>query len=142
MQNIKSRGNKGDTSTRHTVKTSMQGPMQIILNGNSELKKVFFLVIFRNISSIRSSHRGSVVTNPTSIHVDAGSCDRCPYSMVRIQHYRELWHRPTATAPIEPLAWELPYAAGAALKRKKERNISSIKRSLQLWTQNTLMHPK
>ena len=25
-----------------------------------------------------------------------------------------LWHRPVATAPIQPLAWEPPYAAGAA----------------------------
>ena len=25
-----------------------------------------------------------------------------------------LWHRLTATAPIQPLAWEPPYAAGAA----------------------------
>jgi len=25
-----------------------------------------------------------------------------------------------ATAPIRPLAWELPYAAGAALIRQKE----------------------
>jgi len=25
-----------------------------------------------------------------------------------------LWHRPVATAPIQPLAWESPYAAGAA----------------------------
>src|SRR5512136_595540 len=25
-----------------------------------------------------------------------------------------LWHRPVATALIRPLAWELPYAAGAA----------------------------
>ena len=24
-----------------------------------------------------------------------------------------LWHRPAATAPIRPLAWELPYAVGA-----------------------------
>ena len=39
-----------------------------------------------------------------------------------------LWRRPVATAPIQPLAWEPPYAAGAALekakrqkKRKKER---------------------
>ena len=29
-----------------------------------------------------------------------------------------LWGRPTATAPIRPLAWELPCAAYAALKRK------------------------
>ena len=27
-----------------------------------------------------------------------------------------LWHRPAATAPIQPLAWEPPYAAGEALK--------------------------
>ena len=32
-----------------------------------------------------------------------------------------LWCRPRATALIGPLAWELPYAVGAALKRKKER---------------------
>ena len=30
-----------------------------------------------------------------------------------------LWWRPAAGAPIPPLAWEPPYAAGAALKRKK-----------------------
>jgi len=32
-----------------------------------------------------------------------------------------LWHRPAVAAPIGPLAWELPYAAGVALKRKKEK---------------------
>ena len=26
-----------------------------------------------------------------------------------------------AAAPIQPLAWELPYARGTALKRKKEK---------------------
>ena len=30
-----------------------------------------------------------------------------------------LWHRPAAVAPIGPLAWELPYAMGVALKKKK-----------------------
>ena len=29
---------------------------------------------------------------------------------------RELWCRPAATASIQPLAWELPCVAGAALK--------------------------
>ena len=29
-----------------------------------------------------------------------------------------LWHRLAAVAPIRPLAWEPPYAAGAALKTK------------------------
>ena len=33
-----------------------------------------------------------------------------------------LWHRPAATAPIWLLAWELPYAVGAAVKRQKQKN--------------------
>ena len=31
-----------------------------------------------------------------------------------------LWHRPAAAAPMGPLAWEPPYASGAALKRKRK----------------------
>ena len=38
----------------------------------------------------------------------------------RIWRCRELWCRPAAVAPIRPLAWELPYAMGAALKRQKK----------------------
>ena len=30
-----------------------------------------------------------------------------------------LWHRPLATALIQPLAWELPYAAGVAPQIQK-----------------------
>ena len=38
-----------------------------------------------------------------------------------------LWHRPVATAPIRPLAWEPPYAVGTGqemakrLKKKKKK---------------------
>ena len=32
-----------------------------------------------------------------------------------------LWHRPAATAPIGPLAWEPPYAAGTALRRQRDQ---------------------
>ena len=32
-----------------------------------------------------------------------------------------LWCRPEATALIRPLAWELPYAACAALKRQQQQ---------------------
>ena len=32
-----------------------------------------------------------------------------------------LWRRPAAVAPIRLLAWELPYAAGVALKRQKNK---------------------
>ena len=34
-----------------------------------------------------------------------------------------LWHRWAAVAPIRPLAWEPPYAAGVALKRQKGKKI-------------------
>ena len=32
-----------------------------------------------------------------------------------------LWHRLAAAAPIRSLAWELPYAAGVAVRRKKRK---------------------
>ena len=32
-----------------------------------------------------------------------------------------LWRRPVATAPSGPLAWKLPYAAGAALNNNKKK---------------------
>ena len=33
----------------------------------------------------------------------------------------ELWCRQAAAAPIQPLAWELPYATGAAIKKIKKK---------------------
>ena len=30
-----------------------------------------------------------------------------------------LWRRPVATTPIRPLTWDLPYAAGVAIKSKQ-----------------------
>ena len=30
---------------------------------------------------------------------------------------------PQAVPPIQPLAWELPYAVGAALKKTKKKNV-------------------
>ena len=32
-----------------------------------------------------------------------------------------LWRRPAATAPIQPLAWEPPYATGVAQKSKQNK---------------------
>ena len=32
-----------------------------------------------------------------------------------------LWHKPAVAAPIQPLAWELPYAIGVALKTNKQK---------------------
>ena len=71
------------------------------------------------------------LANPTRIHEDAGLIPGL--SGLRIQHCRELWYRskirsdpeflwlwgrPAAVAPIQPLAWKLPYAMGKALKNK------------------------
>ena len=38
------------------------------------------------------------------------------------------WHRPVAAAPVKPLAWELPCAAGAALKKKIQKNKNKNKK--------------
>ena len=51
-----------------------------------------------------------------------------------------LWHRPTAAAPIRPLAWELPYASGAAPRRKKRKLTSFTKQYDK--TPNVLMKRK
>ena len=40
-----------------------------------------------------------------------------------------LWYRPAATAPIQPLAWESPYATGVSLKRPEKMNFLLIKLS-------------
>ena len=42
-------------------------------------------------------------------------------SALRIWHCHELWGKLAAIAPTRPLAWELPYAAGVALKRQGEK---------------------
>ena len=35
-----------------------------------------------------------------------------------------LWHRPVATAPIQPLAWEPPYATGSGPRKDKKLKIN------------------
>ena len=62
-------------------------------------------------------------------------------SGLKIWHYRELWCRwqtklrsgvavavAQAVAPVRPLAWEPPYAAGVALKSKKKKERKKEKR--------------
>ena len=67
--------------------------------------------------------------NPTRNHEVAGSIPDLAVSHgVGRRHGSDpmllwLWRRPATAAPIRPLAWELPYAAGAAqemAERKKK----------------------
>ena len=64
------------------------------------------------------------LTNLTRIYEVAGSI---PDLAQWVKNPELLWLRctPAATAPILPLAWELPYAVGMTLKSKKKKIIKS-----------------
>ena len=51
-----------------------------------------------------------------------------------------LWHKLAATAPIPPLAQELPYAAGSAVKRKTKQNENQNSRCGTVETNPTRNH--
>ena len=57
------------------------------------------------------------VKNPTSIYEDSGSRPGLAW-WIKDPALLWLWCRLAATAPMRPLAWEPPYASGAALKNK------------------------
>jgi len=59
----------------------------------------------------------------------------CGVSRRRASDLALVWlcPRPAAAAPIQPLAWELPYAVGAALKRPPPKKNLSILRLQEDW---------
>ena len=80
------------------------------------IKLYAYFCIFKVV--LGGSLCGLAVTNPASICEGAGSAPglaQCVKDPVLLW----LWCRPAAAAPIQPLAWEHPYALGAAQKKKK-----------------------
>ena len=71
------------------------------------------------------------VKNPTSICGDAGLIPGLTQCM-KDPALPWLWHRPAA-ALIRFLAWELPCAAGAALKRKYRNKYINRKETQYYW---------
>ena len=56
----------------------------------------------------------------------------------RGSHLALLWHRPEATALIQPLAWEPPYASGLALNAHTHQKKKKKKKKKKVWEWRTL----
>ena len=58
---------------------------------------------------------GNIKNNQPEIRITVTEMKNTPRDLALLW----LWRRPAATAPIQSLAQERPYSAGAAIKRKK-----------------------
>ena len=70
----------------------------------------------------------------SGIAVSCGVASRCSLDLALLW----LWCRLAAVALIQSLAWELPYAANAALKSKKKKKERERERFLLVRRKNSL----
>ena len=69
---------------------------------------------------------------PHSVGTDMSCSVGCWYHSCWVAF---VWHRPAVVAPIGPLAWEFPYAAGAPPPQKKTQTAtSSVAAELWVWS--------
>ena len=103
---------------------------------NKQMTFFYFFAFFR---AALVAYGGSQARGPTGAaatglhhsHSNAGSLTHWARPEIEpMSSLLWLWHRPAATDPIRPLAWEPPYVEGAALekakKTKKKKKIVSV----------------
>ena len=82
------------------------------------------------------------LTNPTRSHKVVGSIPGLA-QWVKDLALLWLWCRPAATAPIRPLAWEPPYAAGSGPRKgKKTKQKNTTNWSPQSLSQHLPVSPR